>query len=101
MKAKPTKKAKSQTDRRLDRLEKAMKYFSDGLWKLSNEIALNRPGKNNPQREELERRVFELENKFFAFQCGAQEQMARDREAIAEAERKAVREALGARKEPA
>ena len=105
MKAKPAKKAKSQTDRRLDRLEKAMTHFSEGLWKLSNEIALNRPGKHNPARQELERRVLELENKFFAFQCGAQAQMERDRKAESlERDREAfekdqaVREALGARK---
>jgi hypothetical protein len=100
----PAKKVKSQTDRRLDRLEQAMKYFSDGLWRISNEVALNRPGRHNPQREELERRVLELENKFFAFQCGAQAQMEQDRKAAFEVrdgeanERiQAVREALGAK----
>ena len=84
-------------ERRVARLEKALKYFSEGLWKLNDEVIMNRKGKHNPAREQLERRVLELENKFFAFQCGAQEQMARDRAAIAEAESKAVRDALGAR----
>lgn len=84
-------------EQRVARLEKLLKYFSEGLWKLNDEVMMNRKGKHNPLRQALERRVKELENKFFAFQCGAQEQMERDREAIAEAERGAVREALGAR----
>jgi hypothetical protein len=96
----------SDIEKRVARLEKALKYFSEGLWKLSDEVVMNRKGKNNPLRQRLERRVLELENKFFAFQCGAQEQMERDKAAIAEAERAiaeaergAVRETLGARKD--
>ena len=85
-------------EQRVARLEKSLKYFSEGLWKLNDEVIMNRKGKHNPLRQALERRVKELENKFFAFQCGAQEQMERDREAIAEAKRGVVREALGARK---
>jgi hypothetical protein len=89
-------------EQRLAQLEKSLKRFSEGLSKIADEVAVNRKGKNNPARERLESRVLELENKFFAFQCGAQEQMKRDREAIAEAEAEAaramVREALGARK---
>lgn len=94
-------KKKLTVEQRVAQLEKVMKHFSEGLWKLSAEIAVNRKGKNNPQRLALERRVLVLENKFFAFQCGAQEQMERDREAIAEAQAEAarakVRETLGAR----
>ena len=84
-------------EQRVARLEKALKHFSEGLWKLNDEVMMNRKGKHNPAREQLERRVLELENQFYAFRCGAQAQMERDREAIAEAERGAVREALGAR----
>jgi hypothetical protein len=84
-------------ERRVAQLEKALKRFSEGLWRVSDEVMVLRKGKHNPQRQALERRVKELENAFFAFQCGAQEQMERDREAIAEAERGAVRDALGAR----
>jgi hypothetical protein len=85
-------------EQRVARLEKSLKHFSEGLWRVADEVALLRKGKHNPARQALESRVLELENKFFAFQCGAQEQMERDREAIAEAKRGAVREALGARK---
>ena len=92
-------KKKLTVEQRVARVEKAMKHFSEGLWKLADEVAVNRKGKNNPQRLALERRVLELENKFFAFQCGAQEQMERDREAIAEAERGAVQEAAGETKQ--
>jgi hypothetical protein len=88
-------------EQRVAQLERAMKHFSEGLWKIANEVAVNRKGKNNPERQRLERRVLELENKFYAFQCGAQEQMRRDQAAIAEAEAEAarakVRETLGAR----
>ena len=102
------KKAKTEGEgsvlKRLDRLEKAMTHFSDGLLKLSSEVFINRAGKNNPERKRLERRVLDLENKFFAFQCGAQAQMGRDRKAadlerLEEDEKKtmAIREALGAR----
>jgi hypothetical protein len=87
---------KRRLEKRVAKLEKAVKYFTEGLWKLSDEIAINRKGKN-PLRQALESRVKGLENKFFAFQCGAQEQMERDKAAIAEAERGAVRSALGAR----
>ena len=45
-----------------------MTHFSDGLLKLSSEVFINRAGKNNPERKRLERRVLDLENKFFAFQ---------------------------------
>jgi hypothetical protein len=89
-------------EKRFARLEKAMKHFSEGLWKVADEVAVNRKGKNNPERARLERRVLELENQFFAFRCGAQAQMERDQAAIAEAEAEAarakVRETLGARK---
>jgi hypothetical protein len=85
-------------EQRVARLEKSLKHFSDGLWRVADEVAVLRKGKHNPAREVLESRVNTLENKFFAFQCGAQAQMERDREAIAEAERGAVREGLGARK---
>ena len=78
------KKVESRIDRRLDRLEKA-------LWRLSDEVAVLRSNKHNPAREQLEKRVLELENKFFAFQCGAQAQMERDQQAAA------IRETLGAR----
>lgn len=78
-------------EKRVAMLEKKLSYFSEGLWKLNGEVAINRKGKNNPERQRLERRVKELENKFFAFQCGAQEQMERDRAAIAEAEAEAQR----------
>jgi hypothetical protein len=79
-------------EKRVSKLEKALEHFSRGLWKLSDEVAINRKGKNNPLRQALERRVRELENKFFAFQCGAQEQMKRDQAAIAEAEAEAQRQ---------
>ena len=78
---------KLTVEQRVAQLERLMKHFSEGLWRLSAEVAVNRKGKYNPERAQLESRVLELENKFFAFQCGAQEQMERDRAAIAEAER--------------
>ena len=88
-------------EQRVARLEKSLKHFSDGLWRVADEVAVLRKGKHNPERAQLEMRVLELENKFFAFQCGAQEQMRRDQAAIAEAEAEAarakVRETLGAR----
>ena len=93
---------KLSVEQRVARLEKAMKHFSEGLWRVADEVAVLRKGKHNPERAQLEKRVLELENKFFAFMCGAQAQMERDREALAEAEREAergaVRETLGARK---
>ena len=89
---------KLSVEQRVARLEKAMKHFSEGLWRVADEVAVLRKGKHNPARAQLEKRVLELENMFYAFQCGAQAQMERDRAAIAEAERGAIRETLGARK---
>jgi uncharacterized coiled-coil protein SlyX len=86
---------KAPLEKRVAQLEKAIKHYSEGLFHVADEVAVLRKGKHNPQRQALERRVKELENKFFAFQCGAQEQIERDREAIAEAERMAARAPFG------